>query len=128
MKRLPTAILLVGVLTGPCLGAYQVRRETPFVKTVERLAAAVEADDYDAFAAYFTARTIGMQPEQLWRGARGVIGRFAKVVKITFSEFDDLAPEGAYVTVKFESATRDVFIRLQGEKIKQLEYVPPTNN
>jgi len=98
-----------------------------FVGAVERVVETVADKDYDAFEALFTEVTKGMQPDELWRGAFGVVGKFGAIQKVEFSELDE-SSGGAFVKVFFERATREVFLRLtEDRKIEELTYVPPMN-
>jgi hypothetical protein len=107
--------------------AVEKTNEAAFVDAVERVVKALEKKDYDTFEGYFTEVTKGLQPNELWRGAFGVLGKFGRVQRLEFSELDE-GSGGAFVKVYFENATREVFVRLTDEnKIRELTYVPPMN-
>jgi hypothetical protein len=92
---------------------------------VEQVVEALDAKDYERFESYFTESTIGLQPDELWRGAFGVLAKFGKVTRLDFSRRDE-ASGGAFVKVQFERAVREVFVRLSREgKLRELTYVPP---
>ncbi len=102
-------------------------KESAFVDAVKRVVKNLEDKDYQAFESLFTEVTKGLQPEELWRAAFGVLGKFGNVQKVEFSELDE-GSGGAFVEVYFETATREMFVRLTDEdKIRELTYVPPMN-
>jgi hypothetical protein len=101
------------------------RAESEFVRAVERVVEALDAKDYERFESCFTESTIGLQPDELWQGAFGVLAKFGKVTRLDFSRRDE-ASAGAFVKVQFERAVREVFVRLSREgKLRELTYVPP---
>ena len=101
--------------------------EAAFVDAVERVVKALEEKDYETFESYFTEVTKGLQPDEIWRAASGVLGKFGDVQKVEFSELDE-GSGGAFVKVHFEKATREMFVRLTDEdKIREFTYVPPMN-
>ena len=99
-----------------------------FLSAVEHVVKAIEAEDYETFEGYFSENTRGAQPDELWRGAFGLLQKFGKIKKLDFREMDE-GSGGAFVIVTFENAKRDVFVRLSKKtgKIRELTYVPPTN-
>ena len=102
-------------------------KEAAFVDAVKQVVKNLEGKDYQAFESLFTDVTKGLQPDELWRAALGVLGKFGDVQKVEFSEFDE-GSGGAFIKVYFETATREMFVRLTDEdKIRELTYVPPMN-
>ncbi len=102
-------------------------KEAAFVDAVKRVVKNLEDKDYQAFESLFTEVTKGLQPEELWRAAFGVLGKFGNVQKVEFSELDE-GSGGAFVEVYFETATSEMFVRLTDEDmIRELTYVPPMN-
>jgi len=99
-----------------------------FLGAVEHVVKAIEAEDYETFESYFSENTRGAQPDQLWSGAFGLLQKFGQIEKLDFREMDE-GSGGAFLTVTFEKAKRDVFVRLSKKtgKIRELTYVPPTN-
>ena len=98
-----------------------------FADAVKRVVKNLEDKDYQAFESLFTDVTKGLQPDELWRAALGVLRKFGNVQKVEFSELDE-GSGGAFVKVYFETATREMFVRLTDEgKIRELTYVPPMN-
>lgn len=94
-----------------------------FVAALELVIKALSANDYEKFETYFTKNTVGMQPNELWPAAKGVLTKFGNVKRLEFSQLEG---EGAFVKMHFEQATREVFIRLDEQnKIRELTYVPP---
>jgi thiol-disulfide isomerase/thioredoxin len=92
------------------------------VKTVEKLAEALQTDNHEAFMKY-----IGDAPtppaEELWKSGKGLIEKFGKIKRLEFSEFD---AEGAFIKVEFERATREIFVRIDANgKFIEVSYVPP---
>ena len=107
--------------------AAEAPKEKVFVDAVKRVVENLEDEDYQAFERLFTDVTKGLQPDELWRAALGVLEKFGNVQKVEFSELDG-GSEGAFVKVYFEEATREMFVRLTDEnKIRELTYVPPMN-
>ena len=99
-----------------------------FLGAVEHVVKAIEAEDYETFESYFSENTRGLQPDQLWRRAFGLLRKFGRIKTLEFREMDE-GSGGAFVIVTFENAKRDVFVRLSKKtgKIRELTYVPPTN-
>ncbi len=107
--------------------AAEAPKEKVFVDAVKRVVENLEDEDYQAFERLFTDVTKGLQPDELWRAALGVLEKFGNVQKVEFSELDE-GSGGAFVKVYFEEATREMFVRLTDEnKIRELTYVPPMN-
>ena len=101
--------------------------QATFADAVKRVVKNLEDKDYQAFESLFTDVTKGLQPDELWRAALGVLGKFGNVQKVEFSELDE-GSGGAFVKVYFETATREMFVRLTDEgKVRELTYVPPMN-
>lgn len=129
MFRVASRTILVGLTVALAVpaGAEESRGER-FVGPVRGLVDALDKEDFESFRALFAKRTRGMQPDELWRSARGLLAKFGKIRAVEFSSLnEDEDSGGAYVKVQFERATREVFVRLNAEdKIRQLLYVPPT--
>ncbi len=68
-------------------------RENPtkedFLSAVELVLKAIEAEDYEAFESYFSENTRGLQPDQLWRGAIGLLRKFGPIESFEFREIDE---------------------------------------
>ena len=125
MKQTMGASLLVLLFASVAWSAAAEKND--FVEAVERVVETLADEDYDAFEALFTDITKGLQPDELWRGAFRVLGKFGAITKVEFSELDE-SSGGAFVKVFFEGATREVFVRLTEEKkLEELTYVPPMN-
>ncbi len=120
-------LTLAFVSTAAIAIAAEPPKQTAFVDAVKRVVKNLEDKDYQAFESLFTDVTKGLQPDELWRAALGVLGKFGNVQKVEFSELDE-GSGGAFVKVYFETATREMFVRLTDEgKIRELTYVPPMN-
>ena len=120
-------LTLAFVSTAAMAIAAEAPKEAAFVDAVKRVVKNLEDKDYQAFESLFTEVTKGLQPDELWRAALGVLGKFGDVQKVEFSELDE-GSGGAFVKVYFEEATREMFVRLTDEnKIRELTYVPPMN-
>jgi len=120
-------LTLAFVSTAAIAIAAEPPKQAAFVDAVKRVVKNLEDKDYQAFESLFTEVTKGLQPDQLWRAALGVLGKFGNVQKVEFSELDE-GSGGAFVKVYFEEATREMFVRLTDEdKIRELTYVPPMN-
>jgi len=99
--------------------------EERYVRAVERIVQAIKADDRALFESYFTPTTIGMQPNEMWRGALGILLKFGPVHRIEFSEMDG---DAAFVKVHFQRAAREMVVQFDDAgKLRELSYVPPTN-
>ncbi len=126
VMRVVLGLAVLGV-SAAGLGEESFSKED-FLGAVERVVSAIESDDYETFESYFSENTRGRQPDELWSGAFGLLRKFGKIRNVDFHEMDE-GSGGAFVTVTFENAKRDVFVRLSKKtgKIRELTYVPPTN-
>jgi len=98
--------------------------EERYTRAVERVPLAIKADDFELFESYFVPTTVGMQPNELWRGALGVLLKFGPVHRIEFSEMDG---DAAFVKVHFQNASRELVVQFgDKDKLRELSYVPPT--
>lgn len=94
-----------------------------FVKAVEGVIAALDAQDYSRFESLIATGVTSISAKDLWPAARGILAKFGKAQKVEFSEFDG---DGAFVKVQFERAKREVYVRLdEQDKFIELTYVPP---
>ena len=96
------------------------------VAVVKTLVEAFEAEDQKTWNAQFSERVRGRQPDELWQSAAGLISKFGKIEKIELARWDTDS-KGAYVKLTFETATRELFVRMEEGKVRQLDYVPPTS-
>ena len=127
MKKSMSVVLSLFLTAANLLAGGKEIQGSDFVDAVDRVVKALEVDDYEKFESFFTEVTKGRQPDELWRGAQGVIYKFGKIQKLELSELDE-GFGGAFVKVTFERAVREVFVRLTDElKIRELTYVAPAN-
>jgi len=122
-------VAILAALLASALAASGAAQSVPgedHVAAVRALVAAVEAGEQDAFEARFGRRVRGMQPDELWEGARNLVGRFGAIEDVSLGSLDEESG-GVYVKVTFATADREVFVRLDDDGlIRQLLYVPPT--
>ncbi|MCI0485330.1 MAG: hypothetical protein L0229_01890 [Blastocatellia bacterium] len=120
-------MLLAGALqssiAGNALCQDEQSKKDRFVRAVERVVAALDAEDYSKFESLIDKGVTSISAQELWPAARGILAKFGKVQKVEFSEFDG---DGAFVKVQFERAKREVYVRLNDQdKFIELTYVPP---
>ena len=94
------------------------------VAAVQALIDAYQAEDQETWNGLFYKRVRGQQPDELWQSAGVLIHKFGEIEKIELGTWDADA-KGAFVKVTFESATRELFVRMKDGKVRQLDYVPP---
>ena len=94
------------------------------VAAVKSLIEAYDAKDQETWNGLFYERVRGRQPEELWQSAGVLIQKFGKIEAIELARSDAEA-KGVFVKVTFESATRELFVRMKNGKVRQLDYVPP---